>query len=127
MEKAIEKRLVTEVEKRGGTAFKFISPGKRGVPDRLVVFAEGVSAFIELKDKGKKPDPLQLKRIQELRDLGCQVFVIDRKEQIKEVLDEIQSAPIPESHNRVHHKPPLMRDTGGYGTWKKRVDTDCAE
>ena len=36
-ESNLEKRLTLEVEKHGGWALKFVSPGKRGVPDRLVL------------------------------------------------------------------------------------------
>ena len=35
-EKEIEKILVLEVKKLGGRAYKWISPGNDGVPDRCV-------------------------------------------------------------------------------------------
>ena len=38
LEKEIEKILVTEVKKLGGKAYKFVSPGNSGVPDRIVIF-----------------------------------------------------------------------------------------
>jgi len=36
-EKELERKLVDKVKKLGGRAFKFISPGNSGVPDRLIV------------------------------------------------------------------------------------------
>lgn len=61
-EKKIEQKLCSEVKKRGGMAVKFVSPGLDGVPDRLVLFQGGVSAFVELKAPGRKMRPLQERR-----------------------------------------------------------------
>ena len=36
-EKDIEKYLRDEIKKVGGIAYKFVSPGNSGVPDRLVL------------------------------------------------------------------------------------------
>ena len=88
-ESRTEQALVRTVKARGGIAYKFVSPGVNGVPDRLVLLPHGKIAFVELKAKGKKMRPLQLKRKQQLEALGFLVYCIDRKEQIGEVLDEI--------------------------------------
>ena len=91
-ESAIERRLVTEAIKRGGLAPKFVSPGLDGVPDRLLLLPGGKLAFVEVKAPGKKPRPLQRRRIEQLTALGFRVFVLDRIEQIGEILDEVQTA-----------------------------------
>ena len=39
-ESLIEKHLVAEVKKAGGVAFKFVSPGRRSVPDRCDVLMD---------------------------------------------------------------------------------------
>ena len=88
-ESAIERRLVTEAIKRGGFAPKFVSPGLDGVPDRLLLLPGGKLAFVEVKAPGKKPRPLQEKRMRQFMSLGFPVFVIDGVEQIGGVLDEI--------------------------------------
>ena len=36
-ERDIEKKLVNEIRKMGGEAFKWTSPGNDGVPDRIVM------------------------------------------------------------------------------------------
>ncbi len=90
-ENAIERRLVTEAVKRGGLAPKFVSPGLDGVPDRLLLLPGGRLAFVEVKAPGKKPRPLQRRRIEQLTALGFRVFVLDSKEQIGEILDEVQA------------------------------------
>lgn len=90
-EKIVERKLVTEVKKRGGLCPKFVSPGLVGVPDRLVLFKGGLLAFVELKAPNKKSRPIQVKRIGQLKQLGFKVFVVDNVEMIGGVLDEIQS------------------------------------
>ncbi|MDI5754298.1 VRR-NUC domain-containing protein, partial [Salmonella enterica subsp. enterica serovar Montevideo] len=46
-ENLIEKHLVAEVKKAGGVAYKFISPGHRSVPDRIVLLPGGRIVFVE--------------------------------------------------------------------------------
>ena len=91
-ESLIERKLVTEVKKRGGLAVKFVSPGLDGVPDRIVLFPGGKMAFVELKTPGKTMRPIQEKRARQLTALGFQVYCVDNKEMIGGVLDEIQAA-----------------------------------
>ena len=91
-EKNIESRLVRAVRSMGGLAPKWVSPGLDGVPDRIILLPGGRMAFAELKAPGKKPRPLQEKRIGQLRRLGFPVYVIDSIEQIGGVLDEISAS-----------------------------------
>ena len=88
-ESEIESRLRTEAKRMGGMAVKFTSPGLDGVPDRIVLLPGRKIAFVELKAPGKKPRPLQEKRMRQLMSLGFPVYVIDGVEQIGGVLDEI--------------------------------------
>ena len=89
-ERDIEHKLVTETVKRGGVAMKFVSPGCIGVPDRIVMLPGGRMGFVELKAPGKKPRPIQTRRIRQMQAMGFKVFVVDGMEQIGSVLDEIQ-------------------------------------
>ena len=86
-ESSIEKRLKNEVEKIGGKALKFISPGVTGIPDRIVLLPGGKIIFIELKVPGKKLSPIQEYRAKELRALGFDVRCIDSVEKIKEFIE----------------------------------------
>ena len=91
-EKLIEQNLVQAVRRMGGLAPKFISPGWAGAPDRLILLPGGRLAFVEVKALGKTLRPLQVKRKGQLEALGFRVYVIDRPEQISEILHEVGDA-----------------------------------
>lgn len=88
-EKQIEQKLVNAVRTKGGLAPKFVSPGFDGVPDRIVLLPCGRIAFVELKAKGRKMRPLQVKRKRQLEALGFLVYCIDSPEQIEPLLRKI--------------------------------------
>lgn len=90
-ESYIEKRLMQEVKKRGGLAMKFVSPSLTGVPDRIVLLPGGRIAFVEVKAPGQKMRPLQLRRKEQLSDLGFKVYILDSIEMIGGIIDEIQA------------------------------------
>lgn len=87
LESIIEKYLVSEVKKLGGTAYKFVSPGHAGVPDRICLLPNGTVFFVELKATGKTTRPLQDRQIEKIRTYGQKVYVADTKEKIKDILE----------------------------------------
>lgn len=91
LESLIEQHLVKEVNRRDGLCLKFNSQSMTGVPDRIILMKNGTVAFVEVKQKGKKPRPLQELRMKQLRQLGFKVYTLDEKEKIGEILDEICS------------------------------------
>ena len=91
-EKSTEQKLVKAVKAKGGLAPKFVSPGFDGVPDRIVLLPRGRIAFIELKAKGRKMRPLQVRRKRQLESLGFSVYCIDSPDQIGGIIDEVQSS-----------------------------------
>ncbi|KLU15566.1 MULTISPECIES: VRR-NUC domain-containing protein [Xenorhabdus] len=78
-EDVIERHLVNEVKKAGGIAYKFVSPGRRGVPDRIVILPNGRVVFVECKSPGEKPRPDQLREHERLRAMRQTVVVLDSK------------------------------------------------
>jgi len=86
-EKEIEQYLVKKVKEIGGKAFKFISPGNAGVPDRMVCLPGGRIFFVELKAPGGKTTALQDLQIKKLYDLGFNVMVTDNKETIDRLIE----------------------------------------
>jgi hypothetical protein len=77
LEKQIEQALVRRVKELGGTCEKFVSPGRRSVPDRLVTLPGGRIIFVECKAPGKEPTIAQQSDHRRRRTLGCDVRVID--------------------------------------------------
>lgn len=91
LESLIEQHLVKEVNRRDGLCLKFNSQSMTGIPDRIILMKNGTVGFVEVKQKGKKPRPLQELRMKQLRRLGFKVYTLDKKEKIGEILDEICS------------------------------------
>lgn len=88
-ESALEKRFVKEVQSKGGRAPKWISPGNRGVPDRLVILPGGKTIYVEMKAPGKPLDPLQVKWASILKNLGHEVYKIGSHEDIDRFIVEV--------------------------------------
>lgn len=65
-EKDIEQYLVKQVKNNGGKAYKWVSPGNDGVPDRIVIFPRTI-IFVELKAPGKKADIATIGQTQRTR------------------------------------------------------------
>ncbi len=91
-EKTVEGKLNKAVRDSGGLALKFVSPGFNGVPDRLLLFPGGRLAFCEVKAPGEKPRPLQEHRMEQLREMGFRMYVVDSVEQIGAMICEIQTS-----------------------------------
>ena len=90
LENEIEKKLVDQVKKLGGQAFKFISPNHAGIPDRLVILPGNKIGFAEIKRPGGKTRRLQDNQIAFLKSLGCMVWVIDNEEKIDKFIKKLQ-------------------------------------
>ena len=75
-------------------AWKFVSPGKRGVPDRIILFPGGRLWFVELKAPGENPGPLQVKRHRQLERLGFRVRCLDSTESIKAFMGEVMRGEV---------------------------------
>lgn len=88
-EKDIEKYLRDRTKQLRGKAWKWESPGNDGVPDRIVIFPGNRIYFVELKAPGKKPRPLQLKQMNDLKNFGCKVFMLDSKEAVDDFLKRV--------------------------------------
>lgn len=87
LENDIEDYGVKQIEKYGGRAEKFKSPGRRSVPDRMITFSWGHLFFIEFKRPGKDATPKQKLDHQRRRDMGFEVYVIDTKQKMDMLLE----------------------------------------
>lgn len=89
-ESTVEAHLTACVAKMGGRAYKFVSPGRIGVPDRIVLLQKGVLLFVELKAPGKKAKPHQLREHTRMRALGHRVEVLDSIEAVDAFVGEFE-------------------------------------
>jgi hypothetical protein len=80
-EREIEQYFIRRVREAGGLQRKFVSPGVRGVPDRICVL-EGCVHFVELKAPGKPLRADQAREHVRLREAGASVWVIDSKDAV---------------------------------------------
>lgn len=77
LEKQIEAKVCNYAKERGLLVYKFTSPARMAVPDRMFVRPDGKIFFIEFKREGQKPTPAQDREHERLRGHGVQVFVVD--------------------------------------------------
>ena len=87
-ERDIENWLRQQIESMGGLAFKFVSPGNNGVPDRLAVLPGGVIYFIELKTDDGRLSPIQDWQQDRLRYRGANVVTINGMDEARAFVEE---------------------------------------
>lgn len=85
-ESEIEERVCNYAKRQGVIVDKFTSPAKRSVPDRLLIFPNGVIIFIEFKAPGKKPTEKQKLDHEKRRANNALVYVIDDVDQGKNLV-----------------------------------------
>lgn len=89
-EKHIEAYLKKKVEERGGLCLKFVSPGRRGVADRIIISAIGFTYYVEMKyGKKGKFSPAQIVFRKDLATRNVDVYNIFTKEEVDKFMDEI--------------------------------------
>ncbi len=86
-ESKIESEVGKYVKSKGGLFYKFTSPGRKGVPDRLVIRPGVVPFFIEFKATGKTLRPDQERERRRLEDRSCRAYTCDSIELGKEIID----------------------------------------
>ena len=96
LEKELEAWAREYARQRGALLLKWVSPGRAGVPDRILI-AGGV-AFIEFKRPGGKLTKLQQVVIRKIEDAGGQVYVIDNKPAFVELFEAVSTG---------RHRPPI--------------------
>ena len=85
-----ETKFVNLCAKEGWLCEKFIVPGKRGVPDRLITADRGYICFVEMKKPGGRLSPLQLLDHIRRSKLGADVYVISSMEEMEKTIKEIK-------------------------------------
>ena len=83
----IEAKLVRYCRKVGVLCYKFSSPSRAGVPDRILVFPDSTVVFLELKATGQKPTPLQKRELDLLTKHKARALWFDNFEDCKALVD----------------------------------------
>lgn len=87
LEKDIEARVCAYAKTKNVLAYKFTSPARMAVPDRMFISESGRIWFCEFKRKGMKPTEAQKREHLRLQQHKVSVFVIDDVEQGKLMID----------------------------------------
>jgi hypothetical protein len=87
LEKQIEAKVCEYARSKGVLAYKFTSPARAAVPDRMFIRQDGIVWFCEFKAAGKKPTPAQEREHTRLRKHKVNVFVIDNVIEGKTMID----------------------------------------
>jgi hypothetical protein len=86
LEKQIEAKVCDYAKAKGMMVYKFTSPARAAVPDRLFIL-NGRVFFIEFKREGQKVTPAQEREHHRLRQQAINVFVVDNVDAGKECID----------------------------------------
>ena len=87
LEKDIEAKVCEYAKQQNVLVYKFTSPNRMAVPDRLFIRSDGRMWFCEFKREGQKPTPAQEREHHRLRQHKVSVFVIDNVEEGKTMID----------------------------------------
>ena len=94
LERDIERYLVRRTIEHGGVAYKWVSPGRAGVADRIVLLPGGRVWFVELKTAKGRLSPWQKLFAAEMRRMGMNYIVIRSKEEVDQwMLDQQNTLP----------------------------------
>lgn len=85
-EKIVENHFVWAVERIGGKSWKFTSPGRKGVADRIACLPDGSTWFVELKTKGGRLSALQKMFMSDMTLLNQNYMCLWTTEQIDEFI-----------------------------------------
>ena len=89
LEKHIEAKVCDYAKQRGLLVYKFTSPARAAVPDRLFILPGGRMFFCEFKREGQKPTIPREREHHRLRQHGVSVWVIDNVDAGLRMVDEM--------------------------------------
>ncbi len=89
-ESQLERETREAVERVGGKMPKWVSPGNRGVPDRIAILPGGRTVYVEMKAPGEPLEPLQRKWRKTLIELGHDHYKIDSEADIDRFIRAIR-------------------------------------
>jgi len=89
-ESKVEKHLVGKIEELGGICYKFTSPGRNGVPDRVCVMPKGLVVFVETKAPNGRLSPRQRDELSLLNSLDQIAHVANTFKKVNALVEEMR-------------------------------------
>ena len=77
LEKQIEAKVCDYAKSKGLLVYKFTSPARMAVPDRMFILPDGTVFFIEFKRTGAKPTEAQMREHLRLSQHHVDVHIVD--------------------------------------------------
>lgn len=88
-ENKVEKYLNKKVEELGGITRKWISPGRDGVPDRIIII-RGTVIFVEVKTSDGKLSSAQKREHERLKSNGATVDIVYGESGVDHLIEVIK-------------------------------------
>ena len=88
LEQDVEARLVARCRQAGFLCWKFTSPGRAGVPDRVVITPHA-TVFVETKRPGGRLRRLQAVTFARMRQTGAEVHAVDTIAGVDELVERL--------------------------------------
>ena len=89
-ENKVEKYLDSEVKKLGGITRKWVSPGRDGVPDRIVIL-KGTVWFVEVKTLDGVTSDTQKREQERLMQCGALVHTVSGHVDVDSFIEVLKS------------------------------------
>lgn len=96
-EAKVERYLRSEVQSMNGDTRKWVSPGRDGVPDQIVIISSKVF-FVEVKTVDGTLEPSQIREHKRLRDLGATVTTVYGNKGVDSLIIDIFNYKLRESY-----------------------------
>lgn len=88
-ENKVEKYLDEEIKRLGGLTRKWVSPGRAGVPDRIVI-VRGNVWFVEVKTEDGELETVQEREHKRLEAVGAEVRTVYGHRDVREFIEEVR-------------------------------------
>ena len=95
-EATVERHLDREFKALGGTTYKWVSPGRVGMPDRICIL-NGVTYYVEVKTLGGRLSSMQRRELRRLKGLGVNACVVYGSTGVDDFIKSITSG-----YHRIH-------------------------
>lgn len=129
-ESTVERFFTDTVRSRGWDSFKFVSPGTRGVPDRILLIPDhrgrgAVTLFVEIKRPGERPRASQRATFARMRACGATIVVVDSSAAVERLVTLLENCSgLHEIPEHIYHDPDNPTEPADSADTEDAEDTD---